>query len=66
MPAVLNAANEIAVAAFLAGQTGFTRIAAMVEDVLCRYAPPAPASLADVYAVDVEARVHARALMEPA
>ena len=65
-PAVLNAANEIAVAAFLAGQTAFTRIAAHVEDVLSCYAPPAPASLADVIAVDAEARVHARTLMEPA
>jgi 1-deoxy-D-xylulose-5-phosphate reductoisomerase len=63
---VLNAANEIAVAAFLAGQIGFTRIAAMVEDTLSRYAPAAPACLADVHAVDHEARVHARALMEPA
>jgi 1-deoxy-D-xylulose-5-phosphate reductoisomerase len=63
-PAVLNAANEIAVAAFLAGQTGFTRIAAHVEDVLCGYAPPAPSCLDDVIAVDVEARIRARALME--
>ncbi len=63
-PAVLNAANEIAVAAFLAGHTGFTRIAAHVETVLTRYTPPPPASLDDVYAVDAEARVHARALLE--
>ena len=63
-PAVLNAANEIAVAAFLAGHTGFTRIAAHVETVLSRYTPPAPASLDDVYAVDAEARIHARALLE--
>jgi 1-deoxy-D-xylulose-5-phosphate reductoisomerase len=65
-PAVLNAANEIAVAAFLAGQIGFTRIAAHAEDVLSCYAPPAPASLADVIAVDAEARDHARSLMESA
>lgn len=65
-PAVLNAANEVAVAAFLAGQTAFTRIAAHVEDVLSAYAPPAPASLADVVAVDAEARIKARTLMEPA
>ena len=63
-PAVLNAANEVAVAAFLAGQVGFTRIAAMVEDVLSRYRPPAPAALADVIAIDAEARVQARALLE--
>jgi 1-deoxy-D-xylulose-5-phosphate reductoisomerase len=64
IPAVLNAANEIAVAAFLAGQLGFTRIAAQVEDVLSRYAPPAPTSLDEVIAVDTEARVRTRALME--
>lgn len=65
-PAVLNAANEVAVAAFLAGQIAFTRIAAHAEDVLSCYAPPAPASLADVIAVDAEARDHARSLMESA
>ena len=65
-PAVLNAANEIAVAAFLAGQIGFTRIAAYVEDVLSCYTPPAPASLGDVHAIDAEARHRARSLMEPA
>jgi 1-deoxy-D-xylulose-5-phosphate reductoisomerase len=65
-PAVLNAANEIAVAAFLAGKLAFTRIAAEVESVLTRYAPPAPASLADVIAVDAEARARARELLEPA
>ncbi|MGE3691927.1 MAG: 1-deoxy-D-xylulose-5-phosphate reductoisomerase [Novosphingobium sp.] len=66
MPAVLNAANEVAVAAFLAGQIGFTRIAAYVEDVLGSFTPPAPLALGDVIAVDAEARLRARALMEPA
>jgi 1-deoxy-D-xylulose-5-phosphate reductoisomerase len=65
-PAVLNAANEVAVAAFLAGQIAFTDIAAHVEDVLSCYAPPAPGCLADVVAVDTDARRHARSLMEPA
>ena len=63
-PAVLNAGNEIAVAAFLAGQIPFTRIAVMVEDLLGRYAPAAPASLADVIAIDAEARSRARTLLE--
>ena len=63
-PAVLNAANEVAVAAFLAGQIPFTRIAAYVADVLSCYAPAAPATLADVIATDAEARVRAAALME--
>lgn len=63
-PAVLNAANEVAVAAFLAGQIAFTRIAVTVEQVLGRYGPAAPASLDDVIAVDAEARVQAHALLE--
>ena len=63
VPAVLNAANEVAVAAFLAGQIGFTRIAAMVEEVLGRYAPPPAVLLADVFAVDAEARARAGELL---
>lgn len=63
-PAVLNAANEIAVAAFLASQLPFTRIAVMVEQVLARYAPPAPAALGDVFAIDAEARRVARDMLE--
>ena len=63
-PAVLNAANEIAVAAFLAGHIPFTRIAAYVAQVLAETALPAPATLAEVIAVDAEARAAARALME--
>jgi 1-deoxy-D-xylulose-5-phosphate reductoisomerase len=63
-PAVLNAANEVAVAAFLAGQVAFTRIAVMVETMMTRYSPSAPASLADVIGVDTEARVRARELLE--
>ena len=65
-PAVLNAANEIAVAAFLAGQISFTRIAAHVDEVLSCYSPPPPVALEDVIAIDAEARARARALMEPA
>jgi 1-deoxy-D-xylulose-5-phosphate reductoisomerase len=64
IPAVLNAANEIAVAAFLAGQIGFTRIAAHVEDVLSAFAPPPPSTLDDVLEVDREARARALSLME--
>ena len=63
-PAVLNAANEVAVAAFLAGKIGFTRIALTVERTLSCTLPPAPASLDDVLAVDREARVRADELLE--
>lgn len=63
-PAVLNAANEVAVANFLAGKTAFTRIAVIVEETLARFAPPAPVDLADVLAVDREARARASELLE--
>ena len=55
-PAILNAANEVAVAAFLAGRIGFLEIAAIVADTLDRYDPPAPATLEAVLTIDGEAR----------
>ena len=64
-PAVLNAANEIAVGAFLAGHIPFTRIAALVEDVLQKSNHPARLdSLDDVLAVDAAARRQAQAILE--
>jgi len=63
-PAVLNAANEIAVAAFLAGQIRFTQISAIVAYTLEKSALPAPSSLDDVLAVDREARVRATEILE--
>ncbi len=63
-PAVLNAANEEAVAAFLARRIGFLDIAAIVGETLSRYDPPAPVTLDEVYAVDAEARRWAGAVME--
>ncbi|MFN3989281.1 MAG: 1-deoxy-D-xylulose-5-phosphate reductoisomerase [Erythrobacter sp.] len=64
-PAVLNAANEVAVAAFLAGQIRFTRIAALVEETLARNNnAPCPASLEEVLAIDKAARAEALSLLE--
>jgi 1-deoxy-D-xylulose-5-phosphate reductoisomerase len=63
---VLSAANEIAVAAFLAGQTKFTDIAALVARMLDRPLPPPPASLEDVLAIDAETRARAREQLEHA
>lgn len=65
-PAILNAVNEVAVAAFLAGHIAFNRIVAYAENVLSRGLPPAPASLDEVIAIDSEARARAREAMEPA
>ncbi|MDT0576571.1 1-deoxy-D-xylulose-5-phosphate reductoisomerase [Croceicoccus sp. F390] len=66
-PAMLNATNEIAVAAFLAGQIGFTKIAAMVEQMLdtCSHVP-AVASLDEVIAIDAETRVRASGMLQDA
>jgi 1-deoxy-D-xylulose-5-phosphate reductoisomerase len=61
--AVCNAANEIAVEAFLAGRIGFLDIAALIEDTLAALAIVEPASLAEVEAVDREARSRARELL---
>jgi 1-deoxy-D-xylulose-5-phosphate reductoisomerase len=55
-PAVLNAANEIAVEAFLGGRLGFTGIAQVIENVLGELPVEPLQSLDQVYAVDVEAR----------
>ena len=55
-PAGLNAANEVAVAAFLEGRLGFLGIAEVVEAVVARVDAPTPGSLSEVLAVDAEAR----------
>lgn len=60
-PTILNAANEIAVAAFLAGHIGFLDIAATVEKVTSGLAArtAGPASLDDIYEIDRLARIQA-------
>jgi 1-deoxy-D-xylulose-5-phosphate reductoisomerase len=63
-PAVLNAANEVAVAAFLAGQIAFTEISAKVDTMLARAIPAAPATLDEVLAVDAETRTRAKQILE--
>lgn len=63
-PAILNAANEIAVAEFLDGRVGFCDIAVIVERALGRYQPAAPQSIEDVLTIDAEARRVATELLE--
>jgi len=63
-PAILNAANEVAVAAFLAGRIGFLDIALIVGKARGMYSAPQPASIADVLAIDGEARVRAAEIVE--
>jgi 1-deoxy-D-xylulose-5-phosphate reductoisomerase len=55
-PAALNAANEIAVEAFLAGRLSFTGIAEIIDQVLGEVNVEPLESLEQVYAADIEAR----------
>ena len=61
---ILNAANEIAVAAFLDGRIGFLDIAATVGDTLAAEAVGPMFSLEDVIAIDAAARTRARTIVE--
>ena len=63
-PIVLNAANEIAVHAFLAGRIGFLEIAQVVERSLAKLPLAAPLALDDVYQIDAAARAAAEAAIE--
>jgi len=63
-PAVLNAANEVAVGAFLAGEIGFLDIASIAAETLQCYGPAAPASIDEVLDVDREARAAAEAIVK--
>lgn len=60
MPAVLNAANEVAVESFLAGKMRFTAIPAMIEHVMQTIPPQEIATLDDVLRTDALARGQAR------
>ena len=62
-PIVLNAANEVAVAAFLDGRIGFAAIAGAVERALSAVTRNAPESIADVIDIDSEVREKAREFM---
>lgn len=59
-PAVLNAANEVAVAAFLAQQLRFDQIPAVIEQVLQQLPVTQAVSLESILAVDAEARASAQ------
>ena len=61
-PAVLNAANEVAVAAFLARQLPFTAIARVIEAVLDRGVAGQPGSVEDLLALDASARRQAESV----
>ncbi len=56
LPCALNAADEVAVAAFLEGRLSFLGIAEVIERVLERTAKTIFSSMGDVLAADAEAR----------
>ena len=63
-PAQLNAANEVAVAAFLAGRISFPAIIDTVRGVMEADAPAVPASLQDIFSVDAASRAAAQHLVD--
>jgi 1-deoxy-D-xylulose-5-phosphate reductoisomerase len=62
-PAVLNAADEVAVGAFLDGRVPFTAIAEVVEATLDSMALTEPGHFDEIYAADAEARERAGRLI---
>src|SRR5690625_2248245 len=64
LPTALNAANEVAVAAFLEQRIRFTSIPAIIEQVLAATEVRMPTSLAEVEQVDAAARREARSAVE--
>ena len=62
-PAVLNAANEIAVQAFLDRRIGFTQISEVIEETLNATIFNEPGSLSAVKDSDTKARIHTQKLI---
>jgi 1-deoxy-D-xylulose-5-phosphate reductoisomerase len=63
-PCVLNAADEVAVAAFLDGRLRFTGIAEVVERMLAEMPTEPPSHFEDLFAIDEEARRRSARLIE--
>jgi 1-deoxy-D-xylulose-5-phosphate reductoisomerase len=66
MPTILNAANEIAVEAYMAGHIGFYAISECVEKVCSTFSRrmiAVPATVSDALAIDEEAREATRRLI---
>jgi 1-deoxy-D-xylulose-5-phosphate reductoisomerase len=64
-PASLNAANEVAVSAFLEGGLNFARIPAVIESVMATTSGGEIRDLDDVLAADAEARERATSFIRP-
>ena len=64
-PAVLSAADEVAVELFLRGQARFTQIARLIERVVARHRPVARPTLEEILAADAWAREETLAQPRP-
>ncbi len=53
---VVNAANEVAIKRFIAGQTDFMQISGLILEAFERFGELKPASIEDVFAIDKEVR----------
>jgi len=60
----LNAADEVAVEAFLKGQISFVEISQLVEETLAAVPNRRPASIGDILEIDLESRAAATRLLE--
>ncbi|HLT88942.1 MAG TPA: 1-deoxy-D-xylulose-5-phosphate reductoisomerase [Sphingobacterium sp.] len=63
-PCVLNAANEVAVAAFLADEISFLGMSDLIEATMCQQKKVKNPSLEDLLAIDSETRIVARSLVK--
>ncbi|MBB6282194.1 1-deoxy-D-xylulose-5-phosphate reductoisomerase [Geobacillus subterraneus] len=63
LPAVLNAANEEAVAAFLAGRIPFLAIEEWIERALERHRPVSDPQLEEIREIDADTRAYVRSLL---
>jgi 1-deoxy-D-xylulose-5-phosphate reductoisomerase len=63
MPCILNAANEIAVAAFLADETGFLNMSDVIERTMQQVPFIASPDLNDYIQTDAEARIKAKEIL---
>jgi 1-deoxy-D-xylulose-5-phosphate reductoisomerase len=63
MPAVLNAANEVAVAAFLQGQLGFLKIPHLIRETMEGHRPKPQNSLEDILRAHAWAQEEAQQIM---
>ncbi len=64
VPAILNAANEVAVAGFLKGDVQFLEITDIVSHIIDSYSPPNPDNLADILEIDTKTREGVSAMIE--